>query len=159
MVLMVGLCLTACGKESKLKLTITQFADNGVAQICVNGIPNGTSTAEDFDTAITRQTGLLYSTYGSSTSAPYYETAEYNQGKWDVCVELNLKAGYNIGTLKIAVGNEVKEFSISTSAENRAMALMYGFSPSEDRYYAFFENISSDTQFKLIGQAEAQPIE
>ena len=90
LVLVTAISFAACGNSSKIKITLVEFDDEFISQVCISGIPNGTSTTEDFDTNITRQSGVLYSLMNYYQGITTTDVAEFNQGKWDACVEITL---------------------------------------------------------------------
>lgn len=161
LVLTMALGLSACGDGKKISLSIAEFNDDGVLQICINGIPSGTSTAEDYDsdTPITRQkTGSLY--WYNPEGDPQYVESKWDKGKWEALVEIWIGSNgrdveFEIGDLKVEFGGQEIELVRSDTLEGQIYAAFFGFIPSSDRYYAHIDEISSDTQIKLVGHTQA----
>lgn len=144
--------LAACGGNGKIKLSTAKFTDNGIASINIAGIPNGTSTTEDYDNdkPITRQSGCIYYHDGGEDYV-----AEWDKGKWDACVQVQIHFGYKIGTLKIEVGEKEYDLTKPDMFDKAILKGFYGFDAGEQDYYAYIgEPISSDTQIKLKGSTE-----
>jgi len=155
LVLITSFSLVACGKSSKIKITLSEFDDEFISQVCISGIPNGTSSSEDFDTKIERQFGVLYSMNNYHQGITTTDIAEFAQGKWDVCIEIALDTNGNVDDLKVEVNGQEFELIDSMSPYGETLAPFYGYTPGQWRYYAVIENISADTQIKFIGHVQA----
>lgn len=170
LVFITAFSFVACGSKSKIKITLDEFNDEFIAQVVIMGIPSGTSTSEDFDTNITRQSGVLYSTQNYYEGISTTDVAEFDQGKWDTCVEITLdkpkgddgmtradlmEAKLDVSNLKVAVNGQEIELIDSDSDYGKLLAQFYGYYPGTDRYYAIIENISADTQIKFVGNVQA----
>lgn len=142
--------LAACGGSNKIKLSTAKFTDNGIDQINIAGIPNGTSTSEDYDGVITRQSGCIYYHDGGDDYV-----AEWDKGKWDACVEVRINNYYTVNTLKIEIGGKEYDLTVPDAFDKVILKNFYGFEAFDGSYYAYLEEpISSDTVIKLKGSTE-----
>jgi|GEM_PF-3845329 len=170
LVLVTAISFAACGNSSKIKITLVEFDDEFISQVCISGIPNGTSTTEDFDTNITRQSGVLYSLMNYYQGITTTDVAEFNQGKWDACVEITLDkpmgddgmtradiadAELDVSNLKVAVNGQEIDLIDSNSTYGEVLAQVYGYTPGQWHYYAIIENISTNTQIQFTGNVQA----
>lgn len=166
LVLITAVTFAACGQSSKMKISLQKFNDDMIFQVVATGIPSGTK-AEDIkaDTALNHAT--LY--YLLNCEQPTYQTYDWEQDKYDVCLEVSLdkpekfegmsqediiNATMSIGDLKVEVNGQSYDFVASDSAEGQAIAAVYNFTPSDHTWYALIENVASSVEFKFTGHAK-----
>lgn len=151
-VLMTGVCLTACGGDSKkLKINVEQFDDDGIVAVGIYAAKADEYNKDDENSmSAFHFSGNCYSSYGDG-----YQTVKLNEGTYAGVVVLQLNESHTLGGGWMS-GYDVKAEVNGTQLEFLPTSLFQGSNPFGGYdYWALIGDdgvFSDDLNLKLVGK-------